>query len=545
MSDTPLVIYNTLTRNKEPFTTVDPDSKRVTIYNCGPTVYDRFHIGNARNFVVMDVVRRYFEWIGFEVVFVQNLTDIDDKIIGRANEEKRPASAVAAEFTEAYFEDAAKLGVREASHHPKATEYVDQMIAFIGELITKGVAYEVGGSIYFRVRAFGAYGKLSGRKIEELREGERIEINPDKEDPLDFVLWKAAKPEEPKWPCPWGEGRPGWHTECACMSRELLGTTIDIHAGGADLQFPHHENEIAQRESLSGRPFARFWMHNGFLNIDQQKMSKSLGNFFKIDEVLDRFPPEAIRAFLLSAHYRHPLDFSDAALEEAHASINRINNGIGTAMKILAIEGRTLRISGNTADVTASDLDRTGEAAAPFIKAFEAAMGDDFNSPRAISVLHDIVSAIHEARQATPVPYDRLEALAVLACALRDFFGFAPAELTGEGESSGDVSVLRIAASVHRLAAEQGLSALSEAFTEELRAEELTALSGEPAAADLAWESFGGPAERGRFIELLIEVRKLARTNKAYAVADSIRDDLSEAGIALEDHPQGTIWKDV
>lgn len=543
MTEAPLVIYNTLTRTKEPFTAADPDSKRVTIYNCGPTVYDRFHIGNARNFIVMDVVRRYFEWLGFEVVFVQNLTDIDDKIINRANEEKRSAAAVAAEFTAAYFEDAAKLGVREASHHPKATEYVDQMIAFIGELIDKGVAYEVGGSVYFRVRTFETYGKLSGRKIEELREGERIEINPDKEDPLDFVLWKAAKPGEPKWPSPWGEGRPGWHTECACMSRELLGTTIDIHAGGADLQFPHHENEIAQRESLSGKPFVRFWMHNGFLNIDQQKMSKSLGNFFKIDEILARFPPEAVRAFLLSAHYRHPLDFSDAALEEAHASITRINDGIATALKILAIEGR----SPKTSDVTASDLDRTGAVAAPFIEAFEAAMGDDFNAPRAISVLHDIISAIHEARQAMPVPYDRLESLAVLACALRDFFGFAPAESGRAGESSGDVSVLRIAAGIQRQAAEQGPStfsaALTDAFTGALSAEELTALSAN--TADLAWASFGGPSERGRFIELLIEVRKLARANKAYAVADSIRDDLKEAGIALEDHPQGTIWKDV
>ena len=305
-------IYNTLTRRKEPFEPLNPPE--VKIYNCGPTVYDHFHIGNARNFVVMDMVRRWFVERGYRVKFVQNLTDIDDKIIQKANEEGISTQEVTGKYIPHYFEDAAKLRVRPANVHPKATEHVPDILALIERLIERGLAYEAGGSVYFSVGKFEGYGKLSGRRLEDMLSGARVEPGEEKHEPGDFVLWKRAKPGEPEWQSPWGPGRPGWHIECSCMAMKHLGETIDIHAGGTDLTFPHHENEIAQSEGATGKPFCRVWMHNGFLNIDSEKMSKSAGNFLKIDQVLSRAPAEAVRHFLLSAHYRSPLDLTDQAL---------------------------------------------------------------------------------------------------------------------------------------------------------------------------------------------------------------------------------------
>ena len=517
----PLHIYNTLDRKKELFVPLDPAGKRVTMYNCGPTVYDHFHIGNARNFVVMDIARRYLEWSGYEVKFVQNLTDIDDKIIERANNENRSTEELTDEFTEKYYDDASKLGVRKADAHPRATEYVDEMIAYMKALEAKDLAYASRGSLYFRVRRFDGYGKLSGRSVDDMMEGARVDVVDEKDDPLDFVLWKAAKPGEPTWDSPWGKGRPGWHSECAVMAHDLLGETIDIHSGGMDLMFPHHENEIAQHEGLYGKPFARYWLHNGFLNIDSEKMSKSLGNFFKIDEVLGHgYAPEAVRAFLLSAAYRHPLDYNDKALDEAASAVKRINEGIETGEKLLP--------SGVEVPALATDTDDA--RVKPYLDRFREAMDDDFNTPRAIAVIHDLVSAIHETRQAQPFDADALAVYVGAAKLLRDFFGFAPFDdSSGAEEGSTDGSdeslgpVTSVVMVIGGLVADAGLDDLAELLR-------------------------GSSSQAGnldQLLNLLIEARKLARKSKAFDIADAIRDQLAEAGFALEDHPQGTIWKKI
>lgn len=375
-------LFNTATRAKEDFVPQNPDL--VTMYNCGPTVYDYFHVGNARNFVVVDAIRRHLEYRGYKVKFAQNFTDIDDKIIKRANENNEPWDQLAERFTEAYFRNADALGVRRADVHPKATEHIPQQIAMVQNLIEKGLAYEKNGDVYYRVRAFESYGALSGKNIDDLLEGARVDVGDVKEDPLDFALWKAAKPGEPSWECPWGQGRPGWHLECSAMSMYHLGETIDIHSGGADLVFPHHENERAQSCGCSGKPFVKYWMHNGFLTIDKQKMSKSLGNFFTIDQVLERYDAATVRFYLLSAHYRHPLDYSEAALEEAKSAVGRIREGVTTATKLL------------DKSVAAGGAD---EKVAALKSAFDEAMDDDFNTQRSIGLIFEAVSLLNEERQ--------------------------------------------------------------------------------------------------------------------------------------------------
>ena len=376
-------IFNSASRTKEDFVPQSPDL--VTMYNCGPTVYDYFHVGNARNFVVVDAIRRHLEYRGFIVKFVQNFTDIDDKIIKRANENGEPWDKLAERFTEAYFRNADALGVRRADAHPKATEFIPQQIALVEKLIAKGLAYENNGDVYYRVRAFKQYGELSGKNIDDLLEGARVDVGDQKEDPLDFALWKAAKPGEPSWDCPWGQGRPGWHLECSAMSMHHLGETIDIHSGGVDLIFPHHENERAQSCGCTGKPFVRYWMHNGFLTIDKQKMSKSLGNFFTIDQVLERYEAAVVRFYLLSAHYRHPLDYSEVALEEAKSGLGRIREALATAEKLLP----------NVKDSTGDYPDNVKA----FSTTFDEAMDDDFNSQRAIGIIFEAVTELNEARQ--------------------------------------------------------------------------------------------------------------------------------------------------
>jgi len=377
-------IFNTATRAKEEF--VPQSAEQVTMYNCGPTVYDYFHVGNARNFVVVDAIRRHLEYRGFKVKFVQNFTDIDDKIIKRANENGEPWDKLAARFTEAYFRNADALGVRRADVHPKATEHIPEQIELVEKLIASGLAYEKNGDVYYRVRSFKSYGELSGKNIDDLMEGARVDVGDIKEDPLDFALWKAAKPGEPSWESPWGQGRPGWHLECSAMSMRHLGETIDIHSGGVDLVFPHHENERAQSCGCTGKPFVKYWMHNGFLTIDKQKMSKSLGNFFTIDQVLERYEAAVVRFYLLSAHYRHPLDYSEAALEEAKSALGRVSEAVVTAEKLI---GADLIAAANT-DVDAMKALR---------EQFDEAMDDDFNSQRSIGIIFEAVSALNEERQ--------------------------------------------------------------------------------------------------------------------------------------------------
>ncbi|MFD1021183.1 cysteine--tRNA ligase [Thalassobacillus hwangdonensis] len=369
-------IYNTLKRQKELF---EPMEKgKVKMYVCGPTVYNYIHIGNARPAIVFDTVRRYFEHKGFEVDYVLNFTDVDDKLIKAANELNEEVPAIADRFIQAYKEDVGAFGVKEAVHHPRVTENMDEIIAFIEALIEKGYAYEAGGDVYFKPRNFEGYGKLSHQSIDELRSGARIQVGEKKEDPLDFTLWKQAKPGEISWESPWGEGRPGWHIECSAMAKKYLGDTIDIHAGGQDLTFPHHENEIAQSEANNGKSFARYWMHNGYINIENEKMSKSLGNFVLAHDLIKKHDPQVIRFFMLSVHYRHPINFSDDLLEGAKNSFDRIKN---------AYENLQHR---KATSMDLKDHSDWMEKVETHKAQFEKEMDDDFNTANAISVLFDL-----------------------------------------------------------------------------------------------------------------------------------------------------------
>ena len=377
-------IYNTLTKQKEEF--VPLDESKVRIYVCGPTVYNYFHIGNARPFVVFDTLRRYMEYIGYQVDFVQNFTDVDDKIINRAKEEGISASEVSEKYIQEYFKDAEALNVRKATVHPKVTENIPQIIEFVQGLIDKGYAYENDGDVYFNTRAFPGYGKLSKQNIQELVSGCRVEIDETKKDPLDFALWKARKEEnEIAWKSPWGMGRPGWHIECSTMSKRYLGDTIDIHAGGQDLTFPHHENEIAQSEAQNGVPFAKYWMHNGYITIDNEKMSKSKGNFFTVRDILKKYDGEAIRYFLLSGHYRNPINFSESLMEQAKSSLARIKNTKETLKHVLA-QGQE--------QLTEKEWEAL-QAMATYRERFRKAMDDDLNTADAITAIFELITLIH------------------------------------------------------------------------------------------------------------------------------------------------------
>ena len=367
-------LYNTLTKRLEE---LDVREGTVRMYVCGPTVYDLIHIGNARPFIVFDALRRYLEERGFRVIYVQNVTDVDDKIIRRAQEEGRDPAEVALRYTQEYFADLERLGVRPPTYSPPATAFIPKMVEFVEKLVEKGHAYVVDGDVYFSVRSFPGYGELSGRSIEEMLAGARVEVDERKRDPLDFALWKAAKPGEPHWPSPWGEGRPGWHTECVVMSLYLLGETFDIHAGGNDLIFPHHENERAQAESLTGKTFVRLWLHNGMLTVRGEKMAKSLGNFYYARDVVKLFGTEAVRYFYLSRHWRKPLDFSFEALSEAKAAVERVYNFLSEASRIP--EGV------EPADPGFSSF--LSEKQAKFF----AELDDDFNTPGALAVLQEII----------------------------------------------------------------------------------------------------------------------------------------------------------
>lgn len=477
-----LKIYNTATRRKEDFVPQNPPE--VTMYNCGPTVYDYFHIGNARNFVVADTIRRYLQHSGYKVRFAQNFTDVDDKIINRSNETGEPWDQLAERFTREYFRASEALGVQHADIHPRATQHINDMQALIQKLIDKGLAYAKDGSVYYRVRAFSSYGALSGKDVNDLMEGARVEVGEHKEDPLDFALWKAAKPGEPSWDSPWGKGRPGWHIECSAMSMRHLGKTIDIHSGATDLIFPHHENERAQSMGATDEPFVRYWVHNGFLTINKEKMSKSLGNFFTIDQVLEKVPASAVRFYLLSAHYRHPLDYSDTGLEEAKSAVGRIREAVDTAEKLLRAR-----------QITASPLATPPEELARFEKEFSEAMDDDFNTQKAMSVLFEAVSLLNEKRQQL-------------------------AKSKEPGELGSQIATL--IATIHSLLDVLGLDQL---------------IFGQAEAS-----SSQDSALNEQLLDLLVQTRQMAKQAKQFAVADHVRDELAKLGIRLQDYPTGTIW---
>ncbi len=370
-------IYNTLTRKKEPF--IPLEEGKVKMYVCGPTVYNYIHIGNARPAIVFDTVRKYLEYRGYDVDFVSNFTDVDDKLIKAAKELGEDVPTIADRFIDAYFEDVSALGCNKASVHPRVTENMDIIIEFIETLINKGYAYESEGDVYYRTRKFNGYGKLSHQSVDDLKSGARIEVGEKKEDALDFALWKAAKEGEIHWESTWGKGRPGWHIECSAMARKYLGDTIDIHAGGQDLTFPHHENEIAQSEALTGKTFARYWMHNGYININNEKMSKSLGNFVLVHDIIKHFDPQVLRFFMLSVHYRNPINYSEELLENAGSGLERIK----TSYQNLK---HRLQSSTNLTENDQEWLTKIEELHQEFVKE----MDDDFNTANGISVLFEL-----------------------------------------------------------------------------------------------------------------------------------------------------------
>jgi cysteinyl-tRNA synthetase len=486
-------LYNTLTRRKEAFTPLHPG--QVGLYACGVTVYDEVHLGHARSGVVFEVVVRYLRWRGLEVTWVRNFTDIDDKILRRAAQEGVTWEEIAQRYITSFQEDMAALGLPPAQLEPRATEHIPEMLDIIRRLEEKGFAYQGGGDVYFRVRRFAGYGKLSGQSLEDLEAGARIEVDPHKEDPLDFVLWKSSKPGEPAWDSPWGPGRPGWHIECSAMSARYLGETFDLHGGGLDLVFPHHENERAQSEAATGQPFARFWLHHGLLTIDQEKMSKSLGNFFTVKEVLGKFPAEVVRFFLINAHYRTPLDFSDAALAEAETALLRL---YATLARLQDLSRRHPDAAAAAPDDYTPPLLNQDEMTRlrSLRERFVAAMDDDLNTAQALGYLFEAVRLLNRLLEH---PSEEPDYLAFL-CQLHR-------ELTDLGR------VLNL------------LQADPQEMTTTLRQK----------AADLKIS----PAE----IEQLINQRTQARLQKDWARADTIRQQLTDLDVTLEDTPQGTIWR--
>lgn len=473
-----LVLYNTLTRQKEPFAPLTPG--RAAIYVCGPTVYDFCHVGHARCYVAFDVLVRYLRHLGYEVTYVRQITDLDDKIIQRANEQKLSYSQVAETYSRAFHEDMDALGLLRPDREPLATDHIDHMIADIKGLVERGFAYQGGGDVFYEVGRFADYGRLSGRDLSELKVGARVEVDPNKRSPLDFVLWKRSKPGEPAWPSPWGEGRPGWHIECSTMSCHYLGAAFDLHGGGLDLIFPHHENEIAQAVPL-GRGFARAWMHNGFVQINQQKMSKSLKNFFTIREVLARFHPEALRLFVLSKQYRGPVDFSDEALTEAGKGLDRAYRTLAQVRDLAGPAGRP------------EDLPQAAETVGRFCEA----MDDDLNTARALGLLFEAVRALNrlldEGRDGEP----DLGSMRAWAGAI---------------QAMGEVLGLLVREPAAYLAERQD-TALSDS--------DLT-----PAA-----------------IEARVAERAQARAEKRWADADRIRGELQVRGVVLEDVGGQTRWR--
>ncbi len=383
-------LYNTLSKSKEEFVPIEPG--KVRMYVCGPTVYNYIHIGNARPMIIFDTVRRYFEYKGYEVNYVSNFTDVDDKIIKKANEEGVSASEISERFIKECKKDMKDLNIKPATTHPKATEEIDGMVEMIQTLIDKGYAYEKNGTVYFRTRKFDGYGKLSKKNIDDLEAGIRIAVSDEKEDPMDFVLWKPKKEGEPSWPSPWSDGRPGWHIECSVMSKKYLGDSIDIHAGGEDLIFPHHENEIAQSEAANGKDFSHYWMHNGFLNIDNKKMSKSAGNFFTVREIGEKFDLQVLRFFMLSSHYRSPLNFSRDLMDAAKNGLDRIKTCVSNLQFLL--ENAEEKALTAEEEAVLAETDALNEK-------FNTAMEDDFNTADAISAIFEIVKVANSNTTAT------------------------------------------------------------------------------------------------------------------------------------------------
>ncbi len=469
-----LKIYNSLSRSKQTFVPIRQNEVRM--YVCGMTVYDFCHLGHARVMVVFDMVSRWFRASGYNVTYVRNITDVDDKIIQRANDNNESIGELTQRFITAMDEDAEQLGVLRPDIEPRATTHIESMIDMIAKLVEKGHAYVAdNGDVFYAVRSFDGYGKLSGKSLDDLRAGERVEVDTYKKDPLDFVLWKSVKPNEPNWDSPWGPGRPGWHIECSAMSAKHLGAHFDIHGGGQDLQFPHHENEIAQSEASHSCQMANYWIHNGFVRVDDEKMSKSLGNFFTIRTVLEKYKPEEVRFFILRAHYRSPLNYSDQHLDDAKAALTRLYT---------ALRG---------VEISDTEIDWQHPQAARF----KAAMDDDFNTPEAIAVLFDLANDFNKNKSIESAAL--LKNLgAVLGLLQNDANAFL------QGTVSGSANIVE--------------------------------------SSDIANGS-GHAGPNDMQISEMISLRTEAKKAKNFAEADRIRKELSDAGIILEDTPQGTTWR--
>ncbi len=491
-------IYDTPTHRKVDLEPIEPG--RIRMYVCGPTVYNYIHIGNARTFVSFDVIRRYLIWRGYSLDFVQNVTDVDDKIISKAKEEGRDASEVSAEYTKAFIDDMHALNVLDPTVRPKATEEIDTMISLIEDLIAKDHAYATeDGDVYFSVRSYSSYGSLSGRNIDEMEAGHRDlrteGIEERKQDPLDFALWKAAKPGEPSWESPWGLGRPGWHIECSCMSKKYLGLPFDIHGGGADLCFPHHENERAQSEAATGEVFARHWMHGGMLQINSEKMSKSLGNFLLLRDILKEVDPNVLRFLMLQTHYRSPLDFSPERVEEASTALERIRNSVTT------IDWAVSNATGSDAVLDKVEVDVLVES---LRSAFIQAMDDDFNSPKALGEIFDFVAKTNTLLSGKTLTEEDVTAALLLRDTILELMGVFGIEK--EALQSTDENM--------------------EAYPDEVVS----------LAVSIAGFKGNDPSLA---VEALLEIRAQARTEKNWALADSVRDGLSDLGFTIKDTPQG------
>ncbi|WP_457572657.1 cysteine--tRNA ligase [Desulfolithobacter sp.] len=482
----PVKIYNTLTRKKEELRPLEEG--HVKLYVCGITSYDYCHIGHARSALVFDMVVRYLRYRGYRVTFVRNFTDIDDKIIRRAAEQGVDAGDLAERFIDEFYTDMDQLGVLRPDIEPRATEHIPEMIELIEELVERGLAYASGGDVYFRVGRFPDYGQLSGRSLEDMQAGARIEVNDQKEHPMDFALWKASKPGEPKWDSPWGEGRPGWHIECSAMSRKYLGETFDIHGGGKDLIFPHHENEIAQSMGATGKPFANLWMHHGFVTIKDEKMSKSLGNFLTIRDVLAAYAPEVLRLFIFSTQYRNPLDFTEAAMRDAESGLDRMYECLA---RIFALPDGSVATGTVIGKKDRQKLDSLRQR-------YEYAMDNDFNTAQAVGLLFDAVKTLNKITRALPAS-PAAEDVATLRQAAADL-----------RELGGILGLLGQDPAAYVAAKKQALLDRLDISVEE--------------------------------IEELIARRSEARKNRDWATSDAIRDKLLSYGIELQDSQDSTTW---
>ena len=508
-----LTIYNTLTGKKEPFQSLVP--KTVRMYVCGVTVYDYCHLGHARSALVFGMIRRYMEYAGYTVEFVKNFTDVDDKIIKRANEQGVSCDTITAKYIQAYYEDMGKLGIRQASVEPKATEHMSDIIRLTETLVKKGFAYQVDGDVYFEVAKYSGYGRLSKRRLEDMQAGARVDVDERKRHPMDFALWKSSKPGEPSWPSPWGPGRPGWHIECSAMSMKHLGETFDIHGGGMDLIFPHHENEIAQSCGATGKEFARYWIHNGFVQINQEKMSKSLGNFFTIREIFEKSEwPEAetgemLRYFLLATHYRSPLDFSDQSLKEAK---NALDGFYGLFKRLDETESRTIADKGLKESIKRCRV------------AFCEAMDDDLNTPMAIAAVQMLRNEVNKSLEQGLSTESRKLAREyfrsvgnVLGLFQLDNWRFNPAK------------VLIDVADV--------ISVTEDAMTRMGRKDH-------PAYGTHMYDTPIPLKDEDKRIQQMVDERNEARKQKNFKRADEIRQLLASQGIIIEDKPDGTTrWK--